>query len=117
MTADGVYKILTPAQWAALAETGVFAGSAHDRRDGYIHLSTGAQVLGTLEKHYVVAPQVWIAEVNAQAVARSLRWEPSRGGALFPHLYAPLQAWQVRAFRSLRPGPAGWAAMLAEGAA
>ncbi|TXG81979.1 MAG: DUF952 domain-containing protein [Sphingomonadales bacterium] len=85
-----IYKLLTRDQWAALVRDGVFAGSADDRRDGYIHLSAFDQVAGTLAKYFADIDGVVLAEVEPARCGAALRWEPSRGGALFPHLYASL---------------------------
>ena len=90
-----VFKLCTQAQWLALQVSGVSAGSADDTRDGYIHLSTRAQVYGTYEKYFSTAHAagiaVWLLRCElAQLPAESLRFEASRGGALFPHLYAQL---------------------------
>lgn len=90
-----IYKLLTPDQWSALQRDGVFAGSGDDRRDGYIHLSAADQVAGTLAKYFADVAGVVLAEVDPAACGAALRWEPSRGGALFPHLYATLEVGQV----------------------
>lgn len=84
-----LYKIVGAAEWAGVGE--VYAGSADDLRDGYIHLSTAAQVAGTLARHFAGRSDLVILEVDAAAIAADLKWEPARGGALFPHLYAPLK--------------------------
>lgn len=84
------YKILTPEQWQAFENTGVFSGAPVDLADGYIHLSAQEQLQGTLEKHFAGLAPLVIAEVDLEALGDSVRWEVSRGGALFPHVYAPL---------------------------
>lgn len=89
-----VYKILTTPQWDALNATGVSAGAPVDLADGYVHLSTAAQVPGTLARHFGGQEGLWLLALEAEGLA-DLRWEPSRGGDLFPHLYAPLQAASV----------------------
>jgi uncharacterized protein (DUF952 family) len=83
------YKILT-AEQARLLETGLFAGAPVDLADGYIHLSTAAQVPETLNKHFWGQENLVIAAVDLTQLKAAVRWEVSRGGALFPHLYAPL---------------------------
>jgi uncharacterized protein (DUF952 family) len=84
-----IYKIFTPAQWALWRELGITLGSADDQRDGFIHFSTGAQLRGTLEKHFTAHSLLWLAGVEPPQLGASLKWEPSRGGQLFPHLYGP----------------------------
>ena len=84
------FKILTAAQWAQFAADGVFQGAPVDLADGYIHLSTQDQVQGTLDKHFAGQEGLVIAEVDLTALKELLKWEPSRGGALFPHIYGDL---------------------------
>ncbi len=84
------YKILTAEQWALFQADGVFLGAPVDLADGYIHLSTSDQVQGTLDKHFGGASGLVIAEVDLAALGDTVKWEVSRGGALFPHIYAPL---------------------------
>lgn len=86
-----VCKILRPSEWETLERTGQFAGSPDDLRDGYVHLSAPDQVAGSLAKHFAGVAGVVVADVDpGRLPAGALRWEPSRGGALFPHLYAAL---------------------------
>ena len=89
MTATIAYKILTGAQMAVLEHETSFAGAPIDLADGYIHLSTSDQLDETLAKHFAGQDDLHIAAVDLDAQGEALRWEPSRGGALFPHLYAP----------------------------
>lgn len=84
------FKILTADQWAQFAADGVFHGAPVDLADGYIHLSTSDQVQGTLDKHFAGQTGLVIAAVDLAALGDAIRWEVSRGGALFPHCYAPL---------------------------
>ncbi len=84
------YKILTADQWAQFEADGRFLGAPVDLADGYIHLSTAAQVDGTLEKHFAGQSGLVIAEIHLIALGDAILWEVSRGGALFPHLYADL---------------------------
>ncbi len=81
------YKLLTADQWDRLRDDGMFAGSPDDIRDGYIHLSTRRQLRGTLDRHFAGQLGVVLAEVDLNAVASDIRWEESRGGEDFPHLY------------------------------
>ena len=84
------YKILTPEQWAQFQADGVFHGAAIDLADGYIHMSAADQVKGTLDKHFSGQTALVIAEVDLAVLGDSIKWEASRGGALFPHIYGPL---------------------------
>ena len=84
------FKILTADQWAQFEAEGVFHGAPVDLADGYIHLSASDQLQGTLDKHFAGQAGLVIAEVDLTALGQAIRWEVSRGGALFPHCYAPL---------------------------
>ena len=84
-----IFKILRAEEWASFREAGRFAGSADDLRDGFIHLSTEAQLAGTLAKHFAGEAGLVVIEVGV-AGDPALKWEVSRGGAEFPHLYRPL---------------------------
>jgi uncharacterized protein (DUF952 family) len=83
------YKILTADQWVEL-DAGSFAGTPIDRADGYVHLSTAAQLAETLSLHFQAQSGLVIAAIELTALGRAVRWEPSRRGELFPHLHAPL---------------------------
>ena len=84
------FKILTADQWAQFEADGVFHGAPVDLADGYIHLSAAAQLQGTLDKHFAGQNGLVIAEVDLAALGDTVRWEVSRGGALFPHIYGVL---------------------------
>ena len=94
-----IYKICSEAAWAAASEGGRYEGSADDRRDGFIHFSTAAQLAKTAEKHFAGQRDLLLVAVEAEALGEALRWEASRGGALFPHLYGALEvsraAWSA----------------------
>ncbi|MFN9358112.1 MAG: DUF952 domain-containing protein [Alphaproteobacteria bacterium] len=90
-----VYKILRAREWQAFREPGVLAGSADDLRDGVIHRSARDQVEGTRAKYFAAEPDIVILRASATQLGSELRWEPSRGGALFPHLYRPLRLDEV----------------------
>lgn len=85
-----VYKILSAAAWAEAEAAGVFLGSPVDLGDGYIHFSTAEQVAETAARHFAGQRDLVLVAVAAGALGPALRFEPSRGGALFPHLYGPL---------------------------
>ena len=85
-----IFKIVGVEEWRAAEAAGVFAGAAVDRADGYIHFSTAAQAPETAAKWFAGRSDLVLAAVDADALGPALRWEPSRGGALFPHLYGPL---------------------------
>ncbi len=90
-----ITKLLRAAEWAAFQADGFFAGSADDLRDGYIHLSAPDQVTGTAAKWFAGEVGVVAVTFDADALAADLRWEPARGGVLFPHLYRPLRLDEV----------------------
>jgi uncharacterized protein (DUF952 family) len=91
-----IYKICERASWRLAEQTGTYRGSAADARDGFIHFSTAAQVAGTLTKHFAGRGDLLLVAVDAGALGEALKWEPSRGGELFPHLYAALPLAAVR---------------------
>jgi uncharacterized protein (DUF952 family) len=91
-----IYKILPRAAWTAAHEAGRFEGSALDLADGFIHFSTAAQSQETARRHFAGQADLVVLEVEAEDLGEALRWEPSRGGDLFPHLYAALNAADVR---------------------
>ncbi len=99
---DTIYKICTAGEWRAAEQAGSFAGSAVDLRDGYIHFSTAAQAAETAQKHFSGQRDLVLVAVDAAALGANLKWEPSRGGALFPHLYGALA---VKAVGSVAPLP------------
>lgn len=142
MTARTIYKLLTWAEWEAAQASGVYRGSAHDLRDGFIHFSTAAQLQGTARKYFagisdLVLLEFDVATLNEwltphpvplpmgegtpeqrSALATSsplpegegrslLRWEPARGGDLFPHLYAPLPVHAVKSVTAIPLGADG----------
>jgi uncharacterized protein (DUF952 family) len=85
-----VYKVMSRAALAEAKAKGRFEGSADDRRDGFIHLSSADQLEGTLAKHFTGQKDLVLLAVDASGLGERLRWEPSRRGALFPHLYGSL---------------------------
>ena len=86
-----IYKILRSDEWATLQADGETAGAPIDLADGYIHFSTAVQAPETAAKHFAGADDLVLLAIDADALGDRLNWEPSRGGALFPHLYAKLK--------------------------
>lgn len=84
------YKLVDRAEWVAALGQAAYAGSALDLKDGYIHLSTGAQLAETARRHYAGREDLVLVAVDLDRTGDALKWEPSRGGDLFPHLYGPL---------------------------
>jgi uncharacterized protein (DUF952 family) len=91
-----IYKICAADLWRAAERAGAFAGAPVDRDDGFIHFSTAAQVRETAAKHFRDRPDLLLIAVEADALGTALRYEPSRGGELFPHLYGALPLAAVR---------------------
>lgn len=102
MTDALAYKILTAEEMDAFERDGAFAGSAADLADGFVHLSTCDQLTGTADKHFAGRNDLHVVAVDLAAHGDKLRWEPSRGGALFPHLYEPMRLDAVTAYGPLR---------------
>lgn len=86
-----IYKVLREAEWAAFQAETILHGSPDDLRDGFIHFSGAAQLLVTMNKYFAGEGQVHLLAVDAAPLGRALRWETSRDGAEFPHLYGPLE--------------------------
>ena len=102
-----IYKICHAAAWRAAEHAGKFAGAPVDRADGYIHFSAADQVEGTAAKHFAGQRELVLVAVDADALGPALKCEPSRGGALFPHLNGTLPLNAVRWTKPLPLGPAG----------
>jgi uncharacterized protein (DUF952 family) len=85
-----IYRLMDGDLWEAAKREGVFRGSEHDVRDGFIHFSTAEQLAETAAKHYAGRENLVLLWVSTSVLGTALRWEVSRGGALFPHLYAEL---------------------------
>jgi uncharacterized protein (DUF952 family) len=85
-----LFKITNHVEWQAAIEAGKFEGSALDLKDGYIHLSTAAQAQDTARLHFAGQHGLFLVAIAEESVASHLKWEPSRGGQLFPHVYASL---------------------------
>jgi len=97
-----IYKVCDATQWSEAERDGAFRGSAVDSADGYIHFSTAAQVAETAAKHFAGMLGLVLVAVEAEELGSALKWETSRGGALFPHLYRALPLTAVRWVKSLR---------------
>lgn len=97
-----IYRLIARDAWLAAQAAGTFEGSEHDRRDGFIHFSTAAQLAATAAKHYAGQADLVVLHVEVASLDAPLRWEVSRGGELFPHLYGWLP---VSAVRRVEPLP------------
>lgn len=97
-----IYKICPASPWREAERQGSYRGSADDARDGFIHFSTAEQLAGTLQKHYARQSGLLLIAIDGERLGDALRWEPSRDGALFPHLYGELDMGAVTAVTELR---------------
>lgn len=102
-----IYKICPSKLWREAAARGVFDGAPVDARDGFIHFSTGAQAPETAARHFAGEDDLVLIAVASEDLGEALRFEVSRGGDLFPHLYGPLPLSAVRWVRPLTVGPDG----------
>ncbi|QDY70209.1 DUF952 domain-containing protein [Qingshengfaniella alkalisoli] len=102
-----IYKIFRAREWDVLDTEGQTTGSPDDLRDGFIHISTAAQLRGTLDKHFSDEKDLVLAVLDTDDLSDALRWEPSRGGALFPHLYRSLSRSEIIEAHQISLGPNG----------
>ena len=102
-----IYKISTADIWAEAERAGVFTGATIDLADGYIHFSTAEQVKQTAALHFTGQADLVLAAIDSGDLGSALKYEPSRGGALFPHLYGTLPMTAVRWAKPLPLGPQG----------
>lgn len=102
-----IYKILRAAEWQAFKMAGKTTGAPIDVHDGFIHFSTAKQVRETAAKHFAEEDGLVLVAFEADAMGGALKWEPSRGGALFPHLYRELMLSEALWNRTLTLGPNG----------
>lgn len=102
MTDDVIYRFADPAALGAAALSGTYEGGAHDQRDGFIHCSARHQLEGTLAAHFEGVDRVALAVIDARALGDSLKWEKSRGGELFPHIYGALPFAAIMSVHILR---------------
>lgn len=104
---DTIFKIAEPADWGAALVSGHYTGAPVDKADGFIHFSTADQLAGTLFKHFADATRLVFVAVDARGLGPALKWEKSRGGEDFPHLYADLPMSAVREAHILSRGEDG----------
>lgn len=102
-----IYKIFRTAEWAAFEAAGSTPGAPVDIADGFIHFSTATQAAETAAKHFAGEDSLVLVAVAVDRLGTDLKWEPSRGGALFPHLYRDLDATDVTWTEKLGLGPGG----------
>jgi uncharacterized protein (DUF952 family) len=102
-----IYHMCRQAEWAAAEAAGSYRGSSQDAADGFIHFSTAEQVHETAARHFAGAADLVLVAVEAGRLGPALKWEPSRGGALFPHLYGELPLAAVQWVRPLSLGTDG----------
>jgi len=102
-----IYKIVSQAAWAAAVDAGTFEGAEIDLKDGYIHLSTAAQAAETARRHFAGVEGLALVAFEAENLP-GLKWEPSRGGDLFPHVYGALDSALALAVTPLPLNAAGW---------
>ncbi len=91
-----LYKIMSLQEWEKAQAQGIYAGSDVDQKDGFIHLSTGHQVRATAQKYFSAKADLVLVSIREESLDPSLKWETSRGGDLFPHIYGPLRLDAVR---------------------
>lgn len=99
-----IYKICHAAEWAEAERGGIYAGSAKDREDGFLHFSTAEQVPGTLERYYSGASDLVLVAVDPTPLDSALKYEPASNGAFYPHLYANLPLTCVKWAKPIRRG-------------
>lgn len=104
---DVIYKICDAEEWRRAEEAGEFAGAAIDLQDGYIHFSSATQVAETAAKHFAGRENLVLVSVKTEPLGDALKWEPSRGGDLFPHLYGTLSTKLVCDVIAMPPGEDG----------
>ncbi|MBT8409659.1 MAG: DUF952 domain-containing protein [Alphaproteobacteria bacterium] len=102
-----IYKILRSSEWADLQEKRQTAGAPVDVADGFVHFSTAEQVAETAARHFSGEADLMLLAFGTGTLGDALKWEPSRGGALFPHLYAPLRLADAEWARPFSLGPDG----------
>lgn len=107
MTDDLIFRLADPAALGAAALSGVYEGTAHDQTDGFIHCSARHQIEGTLAAHFGDVHRIALAVIDAGKLGASLKWEKSRGGEDFPHIYGPLPFTAILRVHLLRRDESG----------
>lgn len=102
-----IYHLCREEEWMTAEPSGSYPGSSQDAADGFIHFSTGSQVVGSAAKHRAGQAGLVLLSVRTDRLGPALKWEASRGGELFPHLYGPLPVAAVVAVEPLPLGPGG----------
>ena len=102
-----IYKVCSKVAWEEIRRLTFWNGSPHDLRDGFIHFSTASQLDGTVRKHYAGQTDLMLLAIDADTLGDALKWEPSRDGDLFPHLYGPLPISTVASAQDLAMSPDG----------
>lgn len=102
-----VFKILDTKEWKDAQDAGVYSGSAADKADGFIHLSTSAQLSTTLTKHFAKADNLTLVAVETDMLSNALKWEPSSSGDSYPHLYGDLDLAAVKWSTAIPKRPGG----------
>lgn len=102
-----IYKVLRAGEWAQLQADGSTHGAPVDLADGFVHFSTAAQLATTLSRHFATETRLVLLACKVAHLGDDLRWEPSRGGDLFPHLYRPLRMADVVWSRDILSGQDG----------
>ncbi|MEJ0034670.1 MAG: DUF952 domain-containing protein [Gammaproteobacteria bacterium] len=105
--AELIFHLCRKDEWEDARSRGAYAGSSQDQRDGFIHFSTAEQLPESARKHRAGQPNIVLLAVDPTLLGEALEWEPSRGGALFPHLYSPLPICAVRWTKDLPLGADG----------
>ena len=104
-----IYRFADPAALAMAAASGAYEGEAFDKADGFIHVSARGQLEGTLATHFQGVDRIALAVIDAEALGDAVKWETSRGGEKFPHVYAPIPFDAVRSVHILKRGEdGGW---------
>jgi len=102
-----IFHLCRQDEWEEARSRGAYAGSSQDRQDGFIHFSTAEQLPGSARKHRAGQPNIVLLAVDPTPLGNALKWEPSRGDALFPHLYGELPVSAVRWTKDLPLGADG----------
>jgi uncharacterized protein (DUF952 family) len=102
-----IYHMCRTEEWAAAVVSGIYRGSSQDLADGFIHFSTAAQIVESARRHRAGQDGLVLVAVDPARLGGRLKWEPSRGGDLFPHLYGPLDPAESASVRPLPLGPEG----------